>query len=330
MELRVAHQNLRDLAVIPSVPVAFQGMGIILVQFIVQSAPAEQSPDPALREGFFHLPLKEVPVLGPEAELSPFLQKHGGIVPNPVQHLSCPDIPADHLGHFQVHGFEGGKLQQEQADGQIQGHKNLRLKIPVDLLKSVLHQLRPEGFAGGHEPDGDGHPQGIADGLLQNAGNLASRHRHIVEPEQGLDVLFVKEHFPRGDHTHDSRVLEGHHAPGRRPPGQKHKTAVRGASDILAQCQYIFLRHPLKIIHQEDIPVSFLGDGVLLLPTAPEHRTAGKQDFRHRGFSEAAGGAEEQNPLSLEKFLEFFPNQRPNDNLFSQNPPPAFPYVQIS
>ena len=142
-------------------------MGIVLLQLVIQSAPAEQGP--ALLLGIFpvHLPQEEGPELGPEVEaLDAVIPEHGGVPLEPVQQLPGVGVAADHPGHLQVEGVEQGHLQQKAADVQVEAAIDGRLEIEEALPKGLGHNVRAEGRAPGHVPGRDGHTQGIADGLL--------------------------------------------------------------------------------------------------------------------------------------------------------------------
>ena len=267
-----------------------------------------------------HLPQEKLPELGPEAVLpETVVEQHGGIALEPVQHLPGVGIAGDHPGHFQVKALKGGQLQQEPPVGQVQPLINRRLKVAVDLLVGPAHDLLTEPGPGGHILGRDGHPQRIADGLLQDPGDLSVGDRNAAGVEQLPNVLPVEEQVLRAYHRHQPRVLEGHEAAGGAPPGQDHKALARTAANEGAEglLVLLFLKE-LKVLHQENFPVlpglqvRSPGGLALQLPNPASLQ----QGLGHSGLAEAAGGAKEQYPFILQKFLKFLADFRFYDRLF--------------
>ena len=228
-------------------------------------------------------------------------------------------IAGDHPGHFQVKALKGGQLQQEPPVGQVQPLINRRLKVPVDLLVGPAHDLLAEPGTGGHILGRDGHPQRIADGLLQDPGDLSVGDRQAAGVEQLPNILPVEEQVLGPDHRHKPRILEGHEAAGRAPPGQEHKALVRTAANEGAEglLVLLFLKE-LVIVHQQNVPVL---PGLQVRPPGRlaiqlQNPAALQQGLGHNGLAEAAGGTEEQYPLILQKFLKYLIDCRFYDHLF--------------
>ena len=133
------------------------------------------------------------------------------------------------------------------------------------------------------------------------------------------DVLPVEEQVLGADHRHEPRVLEGHEAAGRTPPGQDHKALARTAANEGAEglLVLLFLKE-LEIVHQQDFPVL---PGLQVCPPGRlalqlQNPPALQQGLGHNGLAEAAGGAKEQYPFILQKFLKFLADCRFYDRLF--------------
>ena len=133
------------------------------------------------------------------------------------------------------------------------------------------------------------------------------------------DVLPVEEQVLGADHRHEPRVLEGHEAAGRAPPGQDHKALARTAANEGAEglLVLLFLKE-LEIVHQQNVPVL---PGLQVRPPGRlaiqlQNPAALQQGLGHNGLAEAAGGAEKQYPLILQKFLEYLIDCRFYDHLF--------------
>ena len=85
MQLCIADQQVRDLRMVATLCIAVQRVSIVFLQFIVESASAEQ------RFLFFfavfslHLPEEKGPELWPEVEvLHIVIAEHGGMVQKPI------------------------------------------------------------------------------------------------------------------------------------------------------------------------------------------------------------------------------------------------------
>ena len=85
VQLGVAHQQLGDLGMVTAAGVAFQGVGVVLLQLIVQPAPAEERFALFLGILPFHLPAEKSSEPRPEVEaLAVVVAQHSGVSKKPA------------------------------------------------------------------------------------------------------------------------------------------------------------------------------------------------------------------------------------------------------
>ena len=304
---------------VPAPGVALQRVGEILFQFVVQPAPAEQGPALFLGVLPVQLPQQENAELRPEADaLHAVVPEHGGVALEPVQQLPGPGVAADHAGHLQVEAFKGRQFQQEAPDGQVKAAVDGGLEIDEHLPEGLIHQVRSEGPPGGHQPGGDDQAQGVADGFLQNAGDLGVGHRGAVRLEQLPDVLPVEEESVGVQHRHEPRVLKGHETARRRAPGEQQEAPLGRLPDEGAQGLPLpLILEPLEVVQQQEVPIA-VGRGkgeVRLGGAAPQGRAAGQQGVGQGSLAKAAGGAEKEDTAPVQKTVEFLCHSGLDDDI---------------
>ena len=171
----------------------------------------------------------------------------------------------------------------------------------------------------------DGHAQGIAAGLPENAAQLAFRGGEAPEGKQPADILPVKAQVLGLQNGHQAGVLKGRQRAGGRAPGEQHKAPLRPGPDQLAEGRRVrFLLQLLQIVQKEDIPILREGGkGKLrVCGAAPQDLLPGKQRLCQRGFSKAAGRAEKEDPAVGHKALEALPDGGLDDDGLRHGHPP--------
>ena len=182
--------------------------------------------------------------------------QHGGAAQQPFQQLPGVRVAADHPRQFRIKTLEGRKLQQKPPHRQIEALVNMLLKICKHLPACLRRDLSAEWFSAGHTLC-DGHkPQRVTGGFLQNGADLIVCYSNFMGFKELSDIVTVEEQIVCVQHGHQSRVLKGCQAAGRRSARKQHKAAFRAAADQLAKCLWpSFFLHELKIVDQQDIPV---------------------------------------------------------------------------
>ena len=252
VEFCIAHQQLGNLGMVTAAGVAFQGVGVVLLQLVVEPAAAEQRAALFLCVFPLHLPEKELPEAGPEViVLAVVAAEHGGIAQQPVQPFAGTGIAADHPRHFQVKIFKGGQLQQEAPHRQVKAPVDGGFKVEKHLPEHPRHQLRRPRLARRHTPGGDGYAQRIAHGFSQNSVDLTVCRLHAVKQEQPPHIVRIKEQVVGLQHRHQPSVLKGHEAPRRRAAGEQDEAALGAGTDQFAQgIPVLLLLHILQIVQQ--------------------------------------------------------------------------------
>ena len=232
--------------------VAFQSVGVVLLQLVVQPAPAEERFALFLGILPFHLPEEKSSETRPEVEaLAVVVAQHSGVSKKPVQPFAGTGIAADHPCHFQVKTFKGGQLQQEAPHRQVKAPVDGGFKVEKHLPEHPRHQLRRPRLARRHTPGGDGYAQRIAHGFFQNSVDLTVCRLHAVKPEQPPHIVRIKEQVVGLQHRHQPRVLKGHEAPRRRAAGEQDEAALGAGTDQFAQgIPVLLLLHILQIVQQ--------------------------------------------------------------------------------
>ena len=167
VQLRVADQKLGDLGVIAASGIAVQRVGVVLFQFVIQTAAAENRV-PLFRRIFqLHLPEKKDAELRPEVEvLYIVIAQHGGAAQQPFQQFPSVRVAADHARQFRIKALEGRKLQQKTVHRQVKAPVNMLLKICKHLSACLCRDLRAKRFSAGHALRGGHKPQRIANGFF--------------------------------------------------------------------------------------------------------------------------------------------------------------------
>ena len=208
--------------------VAFQGVGVVLLQLIVQPAPAEERFALFLGILPFHLPAEKSSEPRPEVEaLAVVVAQHSGVSKKPVQPFAGTGIAADHPRHFQVKAFKGSQLQQEAPHRQVKAPVDGGLKVEEHLVEHPRHQLRCPRLVWGHAPRRDGHTQRIAHGFFQNSVDLAICYICSRKLKQSPHIVRVKKQVVGLQHRHQPRVLKRRQAAGRHTAREQHETALR-------------------------------------------------------------------------------------------------------
>ena len=224
----ITHQQLGNLGMVTAAGVAFQGVGVVLLQLIVQPAPADERFALFLGILPFHLPKEKSPETRPEVEaLAVFVAQHSSVSKNPVQPFAGTGIAADHPRHFQVKTFKGGQLQQEAPHRQIKAPVDSGLKVEEHLVVHPRHQLRRPRLVRGHAPRRDGHTQRIAHGFFQYSVNLAICYVYSRKLKQPPHIARVKKQVVGLQHRHQPRVLKRRQAAGRHTAREQHEMALR-------------------------------------------------------------------------------------------------------
>ena len=212
----ITHQQLGNLGMVTAAGVAFQGVGVVLLQLIVQPAPADERFALFLGILPFHLPKEKSPETRPEVEaLAVFVAQHSSVSKNPVQPFAGTGIAADHSRHFQVKTFKGGQLQQEAPHRQVKAPVDSGLKVEEHLVEHPRHQLRRPRLVRGHAPRRDGHTQRIAQGFFQNSVDLVICYICSRKLKQSPHIVRVKKQVVGLQHRHQPRVLKRRQAAGR-------------------------------------------------------------------------------------------------------------------
>ena len=208
--------------------VAFQGVGVVLLQLIVQPAPADERFALFLGILPFHLPKEKSPETRPEVEaLAVVVAQHSSVSKNPVQPFAGTGITADHSRHFQVKTFKRGQFQQEAPHRQVKAPIDGGLKVEEHLVEHPRHQLRRPRLVRGHAPRRDGYTQRIAHGFFQNSIDLAICYVYSRKLKQSPHIARVKKQIVGLQHRHQPRVLKRRQAAGRHTAREQHKTALR-------------------------------------------------------------------------------------------------------
>ena len=135
MQLRIADQQLGDLGMVAAAGVAVQRAGEVLLQLIVQPAPAEERFALFLGILPIHLPAEKSSEPRPEVEaLAVVVAQHSGVSKKPVQPFAGTGIAADHPRHFHVKTFKGSQLQQEVPHRQVKAPVDGGLKVEEHLV----------------------------------------------------------------------------------------------------------------------------------------------------------------------------------------------------
>ena len=232
--------------------VAFQCVGVVLLQLIVQPAPAEERFALFLGILPFHLPEEKSSETRPEVEaLAVVVAQHSGVSKKPVQPFAGTGIAADHPCHFQVKTFKGGQLQQEAPHRQVKAPVDGGFKVEKHLPEHPRHQLRRPRLVREHAPRRDGHTQRIAHGFFQNSVDLAICYICSRKLKQSPHIVRVKKQVVGLQHRHQPRVLKGHEAPRRRAAGKQDEAALGAGTDQFAQgIPVLLLLHILQIVQQ--------------------------------------------------------------------------------
>ena len=210
--------------------VAFQGVGVVLLQLIVQPSPADERFALFLGILPFHLPKEKSPETRPEMEaLAVVVAQHSGVSKKPVQPFAGTGIAADHPRHFQVKTFKGGQLQQEAPHRQVKAPVDSGLKVEEHLVEHPRHQLRRPRLVRGHAPRRDGHTQRIAQGFFQNSVDLVICYICSRKLKQSPHIVRVKKAGRRPPAPSSALCTE---TPSGSPAAHRAKAGRNGAPDL--------------------------------------------------------------------------------------------------